>query len=99
MHKTPTKHKRKHTKHSSHNIKQAAQKDVNKIKAFLRKTTNGVRRTAHQSLVNIKEKTNGAQRYLGRRPMKTIGVSLATGLVTGVCLGYLIHNNKRKTFF
>lgn len=96
MHKTPTRRTVAY-KRTTHNGKTGTA-DVNKIKAFLMQTGKGIRKSAHTSWDGIRARGLKTNRYLGKRPMRTVGVSLATGLVAGIVLSYMVVNNTRKKF-
>ena len=78
MHKTPMKHRNSARKRIKHYLK-SPKNDVDKIKAFLRETTQHFRHSAgnklNQSIENVKEKSEELQDYLGERPIKSVGVS------------------------
>jgi ElaB/YqjD/DUF883 family membrane-anchored ribosome-binding protein len=89
MYKTPVKRKktngRSHTAHSR--SKYSHKSDVDKIKAFLWKTTKNFRN-------ETSDKLHRSQDYLSERPFQSVGVSLMTGLVVGGVLGYFINHHK-----
>ena len=69
--------------------------DLEKIKAALSDTAGDVKGRASemisQSFEDVKDKSNRLQKevggYLAERPIKTLGLTL----LTGVIIGYLIH--------
>jgi len=68
------------------------QRDLNRVKAALWDTAYDVRRNASDRLNrSIKNKSKVAQHYLIKRPMKTLGYSLVTGLLTGLFLGIFMR--------
>ncbi len=72
--------------------------DLEKIKAFLKKTTHDWQETAEdkisRSLENVKEKGAEVHDYLSERPIKAMGITLASGLALGFCVGYLMNNDR-----
>lgn len=89
MHKTPLKHTA-HKRSLKHNPKS----DLEKIKAFLRATTQNARDSAeetfNESIESAREKSLEVQGYISERPVKAVGVSLLTGLLAGLFIGYWI---------
>lgn len=92
MHKTPTRHKQITHKRAT------PKNDVEKIKAFLRKTTQNFRHGAEDrfngSLETMKEKSGAINRYLKKRPVKAMSFSLMTGILTGLCIGFYMNNRQ-----
>lgn len=94
MLKTPIRHKHTAKKRTKHHAKSTS--DVAKIKAFLKATTQGIQtragNTIHRSLNSVKNNTGRVEKYITKKPMKSMGVTLVTGLLAGTMLGYFINN-------
>lgn len=43
----------------------------------------------------LRKVKNTAKDYISDMPVKTVGVSLVTGLLTGLAIGYFSNNNHR----
>ncbi len=97
MYKHATKHR--HSVHAPQRRKHSRKSDIDKIKAYLWETTQGLQQAAgdrfSQSVDNVIEKSEEVHDYLAQRPVKTAGFSLATGLLIGACVGYFINDRYR----
>ena len=96
MFKTTVKRKHLTAKRKTH--ARLPKSDLDKIKSFLKETTQNWQDTAgdkfNKSVENVKEKGAEVHDYLAERPIKAMGVTLASGLALGICIGYFISNNR-----
>ncbi len=84
MYKTPIRHKRRLTL----GRRKSPLSDVDKIKAYLYETTQGIKDSAENGFASLRKQSVKTQRYLAKRPIKVMGASLVTGLLAGICIGY-----------